>query len=151
MELKKINWHSEEYFEGIRLRNEQLNSPSGLTLLTDAPIQEKLAIHLVAIIDNKVVATLFLDNTSEAHVAQIKQVAVSSDYRGKNIGRALMQYAELVASQQGYTSIILNARDSAWHFYEKVGYTAIGNRFNKKDMIMQPYYKSLVASHSRNE
>ncbi|MGX6961470.1 GNAT family N-acetyltransferase [Vagococcus xieshaowenii] len=143
MQLKTIQWLSEEYFEGINLRNEQLNIPSNLTLITDAPVDEELAIHLVAVIDQKVVATLFLDNTSHPHQAQIKQVAVSPDYRGKNIGKSLMNYAEAIALQQGYQSIILNARDSAWKFYEKLGYVAVDQPFEKGSMMMQPYYKSI--------
>ena len=143
MQLKTIQWLSKEYFEGIDLRNEQLNIPSNLTLITDAPVDEELAIHLVAVINQKVVATLFLDHTDNPHQAQIKQVAVSPDYRGNNIGKSLMNYAETIAYQQGYQSIILNARDSAWRFYEKLGYVAVDQPFPKGGMVMQPYYKSL--------
>ncbi|EST90510.1 GNAT family N-acetyltransferase [Vagococcus lutrae] len=144
IKMKTIQWQSKEYYEGIALRNQHLNQPSGLTLITDAPIQEELAIHLAAIIDQRVVGTLFLDNTDRENTAQIKQVAVSDAYRGMKIGQSLMAYAELIARQQGYEEIFLTARESAWLFYEKLGYESSGNTFIKSQgLILKPYIKRL--------
>ncbi|MBE9390463.1 GNAT family N-acetyltransferase [Vagococcus salmoninarum] len=143
LKLKTVKWQSKEYIQGIVLRNNSLNRPSGLPLLTSVPLQEESAVHLVAIINGQVVGTLFLDQTERNKVAQIKQVAVSSDYRGQHIGQQLMAYAEKVARQLGYHEVVLNARDSAWLFYEKLGYQSFGETYHNHEMVMQPYRKVL--------
>lgn len=144
--IKTVAWQSIDYLTAIELRNSNLNRPSGLALITAAPVQEELAIHLVATIEDKVVGTLFIEKTERENVGQIKQVAVSSEFRGRQIGQHLMAYAEKLASQQGYHEIVLNARESAWTFYEKLNYTSFGEQTFNGANLMQFYHKELPIS-----
>lgn len=139
-----VPWNSPAYIAAIDLRNESLNIPSNLPLLLDAPTNEAMAVHLVATIGREVVGTLYLDVTERDGVTQIKQVAVSSHYRGQRIGQQLMQYAELIATSEGYHEIVLNARDTAWNFYEKLDYQAFGEIYSNGSNDMQPYRKVLT-------
>ena len=60
---------------------------------------------------------------------QVRQVAVSPDARVGGIGRALMGRLEAIAAGEGATELWLYARDNAWGFYERLGYTAEGEVF----------------------
>ena len=143
LEFKVIPWGSQAYLAGIDLRNDSLNIPSNLPLITSVPDQEAEAIHLVAMIQDQVVGTLFLDGTEREHVAQVKQVAISPNFRGQRIGQQLMAYAEVVAQTYGYAEIILNARDTAWNFYAKLNYQTFGEIYSNGTNAMQPYRKVL--------
>ncbi len=143
LKLKIVSWQSPEYLSAIKLRNDSLNRPSGLDLITHPPTHEKHVVHIVAMIKGDVVGTLFLDHTERDGVGQIKQVAVSSEYRGRKIGQYLMTYAENVAIQMGYQEVVLYARESAWAFYEKLHYVNFGEQASNGANMMQYYRKEL--------
>ena len=60
---------------------------------------------------------------------QVRQVAVDSGARGRGVGLALMNAIELLAAEQGADELWLNARDSAYGFYERLGFKAEGEEF----------------------
>jgi ribosomal protein S18 acetylase RimI-like enzyme len=60
---------------------------------------------------------------------QIRQVAVSPDARRLGVGRALMLALESRAAEEGARETWLNARDSAYRFYEALGYVLEGPEF----------------------
>ena len=143
IEFQVITWGSSAYIASLDLRNQSLNIPSQLPLLTAPPLEERTALHIVAKANGTVIGTLFLAATKVETVAQIKQVAVSSDYRGQKIGQSLMTFAEHIAAEVGYEELILHARESAWLFYEKLGYHADGIVYHNGANQMQPYRKAL--------
>jgi GNAT superfamily N-acetyltransferase len=59
--------------------------------------------------------------------AQIRYMAVQESARGWGLGRRIVDYLEARAQQRGAQRIILNARDTAAGFYEKLGYRAVGD------------------------
>ena len=60
---------------------------------------------------------------------QVRQVAVDPAAHGRGIGSALMAAIELLAAEQGARELWLNARDSAYGFYERLGYGFAGDTF----------------------
>lgn len=60
---------------------------------------------------------------------QVRQVAVVPDLRGRGVGRVLMEAAEFLAVSEGADALWLNARDSAFPFYEALGYSFDGPEF----------------------
>lgn len=61
--------------------------------------------------------------------AKIERVAVLASHRGTGLGRALMEFLEQAADTAGYQDIVLHAQIGAQKFYERIGYTAFGDRF----------------------
>ncbi len=53
---------------------------------------------------------------------QIRQVAVVESAQGLGVGRALVHALESHAAAEGATRIWLHARDTAFPFYERLGY-----------------------------
>lgn len=60
---------------------------------------------------------------------KIGRMAVLKEWRGRGIGRALLQALVDVASDRGFTRLTLSAQTHAVRFYEKAGFRAIGDLF----------------------
>ena len=60
---------------------------------------------------------------------QVRQVAVDAASRRIGVGVLLMRAIELLAAEQGAIELWLNARDTAFGFYERLGYVAEGAVF----------------------
>ncbi len=65
-------------------------------------------------------------NDGEYHVGRI---AVHPEYRGKNIGSAIMLEIEKLAKKIKAVSIVLSAQKRAMCFYTKLGYEAYGEEY----------------------
>lgn len=53
---------------------------------------------------------------------QVRQVAVSPHAHGQGLGRTLMGVLEDLARKEGATELWLNARQTAYGFYERLGF-----------------------------
>jgi ribosomal protein S18 acetylase RimI-like enzyme len=58
-------------------------------------------------------------------------VAVAPELQGQGIGTALVNQAEALDRKSGYCRIVLHARETTVAFYEKLGYSRIGHRFEE--------------------
>lgn len=137
-----INWNSKEYWEGIYLRNLLLKTSAGEPWITELPWQEREDIHLVALLNNKVVGTMLLSKIANKTV-QAKQVAVSQAYQGFGIGKQLLNFAEEIALFMGIKTIFLTGRKQAWIFYELMGYQSMEKSYIKGNITLKKYYKNI--------
>ena len=53
----------------------------------------------------------------------IGRVVVLPEYRGKGLGKRVVTEAETWLRELGYTKAVIESRDIAVKFYEKLGYT----------------------------
>lgn len=60
---------------------------------------------------------------------QIGRMAVLAEHRGLKIGAAMLEAAVQKARQLGFQSVFLNAQSHALGFYEKAGFSAVGDEF----------------------
>lgn len=63
------------------------------------------------------------------HVAKVERVAVRKAFRGRGIGRLLMEAAERTARDLGAREAVLGAQVTALPFYRHLGWTAGGPEF----------------------
>ena len=136
MALKIIDHGTPEYMQMIKLRDEILRKPLGLTFTNDELEDEKNNLHIAAYEDDQMLGCCMLVE-EEPDMVRLRQMAVINDLQGKGIGRALMQFAENLARDRGYKKITMHARKNALGFYEKMGYRKVGNEFNE---ITIPHY-----------
>jgi N-acetylglutamate synthase-like GNAT family acetyltransferase len=54
---------------------------------------------------------------------QIRYMAVEESCRERGVGRSMVEWLEQQADKLGVTSIMLNSRESAVGFYQRLGYT----------------------------
>jgi GNAT superfamily N-acetyltransferase len=128
LRVSQVPFNSAEYAAALTLREEVLRKPLGLTLNDESLAQERDYFHLVCHADGELVACLVL-NPHEGGDIRMRQVAVKPHLQGQGIGRKLVEFAEQFAREHGFTLMTLHARETAFPFYEKLGYEYIGEPF----------------------
>lgn len=128
MVIKLIAHNSHDYQKMIDLRMEVLLKPIGIP---ESYINKEKEIQdlLIGAFDNgELVGCCVLTSISE-NTIQLRQMAVKSYLQGKKIGALLVQFAEDLARENGYSKLMLHARNPVTGFYSKCGYTITGQEF----------------------
>ncbi len=79
-----------------------------------------IGIAQVVFIDNQ---EIYADGKTRAHIHHVR---VSEESRGKGVGSKLMQHAETIAKDRGFTEMTLGVEESnqiAIRFYSQLGYS----------------------------
>jgi predicted GNAT family N-acyltransferase len=100
---------------------------------------DDVATHILAFINDKPVGTARWRFTEEG--AKMERFAVLKEYRGKDVGEALVKYTLDKLKDNDF--IYLNAQESVIKFYEKFGFLSVGNRFYEADI---PHKKMILKS-----
>ena len=126
MEIKLASQFSKEHFEAMTLREQVLDSKINLDK------EQKMAIY-VAIDNGRVIGTASVQ-LYPFNVARVRQVAVSPDYQGQQIGSKLLDSCEAFARNSRHSKVILTGRMTASTFYLKRDYQAFLLPFKKHDI-----------------
>jgi len=94
---------------------------------------DKTAVHFIAIDDGFPVGTarVVIDGDD---VAIIGRVAVLKDYRGKGIGKKIIQAIETADSMKHVKIFKMHAQTQAINFYIGLGYEPYGDEYVEADM-----------------
>ena len=136
MALKIIDHGSAQYQQMLKLRDDILRKPLGLSFTKEELEIEKDYLLIGAFEDDKMLACCMLVE-EKSKTIRLRQMAVLNDLQGKGIGKALMIFAENLARDRGYNKITMHARKNALGFYEKMGYKKTGDEFEE---ITIPHY-----------
>ncbi|MBS1621713.1 MAG: GNAT family N-acetyltransferase [Bacteroidetes bacterium] len=128
MALKIIDHGTAEYRQMVKLRDDILRKPLGLSFSETELEEEKDNMFIGAFDDDRMLGCCMLVE-EDANTVRLRQMAVLNDLQGKGIGRALMNFAENLARDRGYRIITMHARKYATGFYEKMGYKVAGPEF----------------------
>ena len=128
MPIKQIDYGTKEYDQMVQLRYEILRKPLKLSFTKEELEKEKHDILIAAFEEDKILGCCMLKKIDK-NTVRLRQMAVSNNLQGKGIGASMMNFAENVARDAGYNKIRMHARKTAVGFYEKLGYTAMGNEF----------------------
>jgi N-acetylglutamate synthase-like GNAT family acetyltransferase len=66
-------------------------------------------------------------HTLKPDQAQIRYMAVDGEYRGQGIGEIIFRHLEFLARDRNIKRILVNARNSAVGYYERFGFSVIGD------------------------
>lgn len=130
LSFKCITLTDEEYKAVFDLRERLLRKPINLSLHDEDLSSEVNDYILIAKYQNELAACLILTPVAD-DTLQLRQMAVDEHWQGKNIGKQLVVFAEQYAKEKGCTKIVLHARIEAKPFYDKLGYTALGDVFTE--------------------
>lgn len=128
-----IEFGSSRYKELLDLRYKILLQPLGLKFLDSYREEEANFLH-IGCIDNstdELIGGLILAPIDDEEI-RVMQVAVDVVHQGEGIGRKLIEYAESVAKEIGYTRIVMHAMLSVVGFYEKLGFSQDSDMFEEK-------------------
>lgn len=116
----------DEFARYYELRWQVLRQPCGEPRGTERDDRDAEAEHAVIwAADGAALAAGRLHFNSPTE-AQIRYMAVSSAAQGRGLGRLVIEHLEALARRRGAKTIILNSRDSAAGFYERLGYSSAG-------------------------
>ncbi|WFA07759.1 GNAT family N-acetyltransferase [Tissierella sp. Yu-01] len=127
--IRPIIYGTEDYEKSIDLRNEVFRKPWGLDIRNEDLSSDAKYEMFGAYKDEKMIATIFLTE-DDKETARIKSVAIFDEYRGKGLGKYLMNYVEDIALKRGYKKVALMGRVSAEIFYNKLGYETISEVYD---------------------
>lgn len=74
---------------------------------------------------------------------KVERVAVLPELRSGGLGRALMDAVEAHARELGARELVLHAQAAVVGFYEKLGWTSVGPRFEEAGIAHQKMEKRL--------
>jgi predicted GNAT family N-acyltransferase len=128
--ISEIEFATPAYDQSIGLRYEVLRQPLGLEFSVDELSAEYDSLHLACyqMADNEIIGILVLKPIND-RIVKMRQVAVRPDKQSHGIGRLLVTESEKFARSKNFQEIELAARITVVPFYEKLGYTSVGNIF----------------------
>ncbi|MDQ3142414.1 MAG: GNAT family N-acetyltransferase [Bacteroidota bacterium] len=136
--FSEIQYASPEYDESLYLRYKVLREPLGLDYEVEQIEDEWDSMHLgMFSSDGRLVACLVFKILDE-YLLKMRQVAVAPDLQHTGIGTELVRRSEGWAKDKNYRKIVLNARDIAVPFYERLSYLRVGAEFVEVGI---PHYK----------
>ncbi len=100
----------------------------GILVLYSGEDGLKMDASLQKWLENKNTPTIQIDQEAHLDEFYVDTICVHENSRGLGIGTKLLQFAEEVARQKGFTKLSLNVETekiSARRLYEKVGYVAV--------------------------
>ena len=133
MEIRIVEYGSDDYKKMVRLRERVLREPLGMKFKPEYLAQDKDDIHIAMFDNDEVVGTLLIKDLGQG-IAKIRQVAVLPTLQGQGIGRQLMLFAEEHARKLGFKKIILHARFYTIGFYKKLGHEITSGPFEEIGM-----------------
>jgi len=142
MRFEVAEFASPEQLASIELRKRVLRWPLGLDFTAEQLAAEMNEFHLVALGNDAVIACLVLTPQSRDTI-KMRQVAVEPNLQGKGVGSQLVEFSEQVARRNGYTKMVLNARDTAVPFYLRLNYQIEGEPFEEVTIPHRRMVKSL--------
>lgn len=126
-------WIDSEDFrfrEWVALRQLILRDPIGL-IYTETDLEaERDERHLIMERSGRLLGGLAVKVLTEERW-KIRQVAVTESERGTGLGVLVMKHAMSVAMEESVTEIVLHARETVVAFYEKLGFSVVGEPFEE--------------------
>ena len=130
MALKILDHGSPEYHQMVKLREDLLRKPLGLTFDLQELEKEKDNMLIGAFEEEKILGCCMLVEENPSTV-RLRQMAVLNELHGKGIGRALMSFAENLARDRGFKTMSMHARQNTVMFFEKMGYKVTSEEFTE--------------------
>lgn len=133
IDVKQIEYNSCDYKAMLILRDNILRKP--LQLKFDIN-DKKEDILIGAFIDGCIKGCCVLTPINST-IIKLRQMAVVENLQGKGVGKAVVQFAEKIAKEEGYATILMHSRSTATKFYNKLGYNIDGGEFMEVNI---PHY-----------
>ncbi|HHU07685.1 MAG TPA: GNAT family N-acetyltransferase [Clostridiaceae bacterium] len=132
IEIRSIEYDSDDYKQSRNLRHEVLRKPWGHSITEDNLDHEKNDLLLGAFSDNKLIGFgTLVWHTGD--IAQVRYMAIDASWRKSGIGSKILSALEEAARVANKSKMILNSREKAIPFYEKHGYKVTG------ELIVPPF------------
>ncbi len=134
--IELASFGSKFYNDAVKIREQYLRKPLGLSFTEDELKSEANHICFIAIRGEEVIATVML--IPQKYSFKLRQLIVCNQARGLGIGQALVNHCEIYSLSQQINTIEMNARKTAVEFYKKCGYKIVSDEFTE---VSIPHFK----------
>jgi predicted GNAT family N-acyltransferase len=124
MDITLVSFDSQLMRDALDLRRAVFVEEQGVPPEMEVDDEDKDAVHLVATIGERVVATLRI--TPMGNADRIGRVAVRREFRRKRIASRLVERAAQLIAEKGWREIVLHAQLQTVDFYRRLGYCEEG-------------------------
>ena len=111
------------------VRRRVFQDEQGVPAELEFDADDESALHVIAESGGQVVGTGRL--VMHADYAKIGRMAVLREWRGRNVGRALLDCLVEEGARRGAPLAVLNAQVQAIGFYARAGFAVIGDEFDE--------------------
>lgn len=126
----QIEFGTARYDQMIDLRTRVLRTPLGLVFKPE-DLARDADDALFGLLDGEaMVGCLILTPVDEDRI-KMRQVAIDPARQNGGLGSHMVGESEAWARQNGYTDMVLHARQTAVRFYEKLGYAVVDEPFEE--------------------
>lgn len=112
----------QDFDQYYQLRWQILRKPWGQPKGSEVTKEEDSCIHAMVLADSVEIIGVARLQFNSPQTAQVRFVAVADEAQGKGVGKMLMAYLEKIAREKGAQEVVLDARENAVPFYEKIKY-----------------------------
>ena len=131
MNFGEMEFGSDAYREALQLRHEVLRAPIGLNLYGEDLSNERLERHFGLFDDNNALIACVTAVPQSPGKAKLRQMAVSAAHQRKGYGQRIIRQLEDHLARNGVAEISMHARLSAVSFYQRLGYSIMGDPFTE--------------------
>jgi predicted GNAT family N-acyltransferase len=122
--ITSVGFDSPMLRDALDLRRKVFVEEQGVPPELEVDDEDGAAVHLVAIIGERVVATLRITPMESAD--RIGRVAVQRELRHKGIGGRIVEHATRLILEKGERDAVLHAQVQTVDFYRRLGYREEG-------------------------
>jgi predicted GNAT family N-acyltransferase len=128
--------------QAAALRNRVFVGEQGVPEELEFDGRDALAAHVILQREDEVIGTARMFDEGEAAV--VGRVAIAPELRGQGLGAVVMGVAERWAASQGLPLVELHAQQPVLGFYERLGYTGLGDIYYEAGIPHRTMRKELI-------
>jgi len=142
LQIKEINYHSEEYQRLLNFRFNNLRKPLNLEWSKEDLLNENKQIHFALKNQSEIVGSFCLKKINCSTI-RLRQMAIEKKFQKQGYGSSILKFTEKFAIKNNYKKIIIIARLSALDFYKKNLFKTSGKIFTDVTVSSINMYKKI--------
>ena len=142
MQIKEINYYSEEYQRLLNFRFNNLRKPLNLNWSEEDLLNENQQNHFALKNQSEIVGSFCLKKI-DCSTIRLRQMAIEKKWQRQGYGSSILKFTEKFAIKNNYKKIIIIARLSALDFYKKNFFKTSGNIFTDVTVNSINMYKKI--------
>jgi predicted GNAT family N-acyltransferase len=127
LEIKVVE-NKQQFNDALKVRREVFIDEQQVPEEEEIDQYEDICTHVVVYDEANPVAAGRLREYDQG-VGKMERICVLSSYRGKGLGKIVMDKLEEISKEKGYSKLKLNAQTHAEGFYSKIGYETVSDIF----------------------
>jgi len=142
LQIKEINYSSEEYQRLLNFRFHNLRKPLNLKWSKEDLLNENEQNHFALKNQSEIIGSFCLKKI-DCSIIRLRQMAIEKKFQKQGYGSSILKFTEKFAIRNNYKKIIIIARLSAMDFYKKNFFKTSGNIFTDVTVSSINMYKKI--------